>query len=110
MADEKRERAGLNPSPPKPAVAGLGIDAMSAMSREVGNSRLPGADFDAGSESDSGSPPRQLTPEAQRALAEAEERRKAAREAPGPTEHGGRDGPEPVRYGDWENKGIAVDF
>jgi hypothetical protein len=23
---------------------------------------------------------------------------------------GGRDGPEPVRYGDWEKKGIAVDF
>ncbi len=27
-----------------------------------------------------------------------------------PTELGGRDGPEPVRYGDWEKKGIAVDF
>ncbi len=26
------------------------------------------------------------------------------------TEWGGRDGPEPTRYGDWENKGIAVDF
>ena len=26
------------------------------------------------------------------------------------TELGGRDGPEPVRYGDWEKKGIAVDF
>jgi len=25
-------------------------------------------------------------------------------------EAGGRDGPEPTRYGDWENKGIAVDF
>jgi hypothetical protein len=25
-------------------------------------------------------------------------------------EHGGRDGPDPTRYGDWENKGIAVDF
>jgi hypothetical protein len=22
----------------------------------------------------------------------------------------GRAGPEPVRYGDWENKGIASDF
>jgi hypothetical protein len=53
---------------------------------------------------------RKLTPEAQRALAEAEERRKAAAEAARPHELGGRDGPEPVRYGDWENKGIAVDF
>ena len=25
-------------------------------------------------------------------------------------EFGGRDGPDPVRYGDWENKGIASDF
>ena len=48
---------------------------------------------------------------AQRALAEAEERRKKAEEqAPLPKELGGRDGPEPVRYGDWEKKGIAVDF
>jgi hypothetical protein len=51
-----------------------------------------------------------LPPEAQRALAEAEERRKAARPAALPPELGGRDGPEPVRYGDWEKKGIAVDF
>ncbi|MFO1118023.1 MAG: DUF1674 domain-containing protein [Beijerinckiaceae bacterium] len=54
--------------------------------------------------------PRKLTPEAQRALAEAEERRKAAKGAALPEERGGRDGPEPVRYGDWEKKGIAVDF
>ncbi len=46
---------------------------------------------------------------AQRALAEAEERRKQAA-PPLPTELGGRDGPEPVRYGDWERKGLAVDF
>lgn len=25
-------------------------------------------------------------------------------------ERGGRDGPDPTRYGDWEHKGIAVDF
>jgi len=25
-------------------------------------------------------------------------------------EHGGRKGKEPTRYGDWENKGICVDF
>lgn len=53
---------------------------------------------------------RDLPPEAVRALAEAEERRKAAKAADVPKEYGGRDGPEPVRYGDWEKKGIAVDF
>ena len=48
---------------------------------------------------------------AQRALAEAEARRKAAQNAkPLPKELGGRDGPEPVRYGDWEKKGLAIDF
>lgn len=51
-----------------------------------------------------------LPPEAQRALAEAEARRKAANPTPLPPELGGRKGPEPVRYGDWERKGIAVDF
>ena len=25
-------------------------------------------------------------------------------------EVGGRDGPDPVRYGDWERRGVAVDF
>lgn len=47
---------------------------------------------------------------AKRALAEAEERRKAAKPLDLPEELGGRDGPEPVRYGDWEKKGIAIDF
>jgi len=47
---------------------------------------------------------------AKRALAEAKERRKKAKELELPTELGGRDGPEPVRYGDWEKKGIAIDF
>ncbi|WP_394178778.1 DUF1674 domain-containing protein [Yoonia maritima] len=51
----------------------------------------------------------QSTP-AQRALAEAEERRKNDKAQGLPTELGGRDGPEPVRFGDWERKGIAVDF
>jgi hypothetical protein len=54
--------------------------------------------------------PKTLPPAAQRALAEAEERRKKAAELDLPPELGGRDGPEPVRYGDWEKKGIAVDF
>ncbi|PJE28035.1 DUF1674 domain-containing protein [Pseudooceanicola antarcticus] len=49
---------------------------------------------------------------AQRALAEAEERRRqaAAEAAARPREYGGREGPDPSRYGDWEKKGIAIDF
>jgi hypothetical protein len=50
------------------------------------------------------------TEPAQRALEEAEARRKAIRDQRRPRELGGRDGPEPTRYGDWENKGIASDF
>ena len=53
---------------------------------------------------------RELPPEAVRALAEAEERRKAAKAVELPPELGGRDGPEPVRFGDYEKKGICVDF
>jgi hypothetical protein len=49
---------------------------------------------------------------ARRALAEAEARRRAARlrHRPASEEINGRDGPAPVRYGDWEVRGIASDF
>lgn len=47
---------------------------------------------------------------AKRALAEAKERREKAAKDELPKELGGRDGLDPVRYGDWEKKGIAVDF
>jgi hypothetical protein len=49
---------------------------------------------------------------AQRALAEAEARRKAAEAnaMPREKEFQGPKGPEPTRYGDWEKKGIASDF
>lgn len=47
---------------------------------------------------------------ARRALEEADARRAAAQDTKRPTELGGRDGPEPVRYGDWEKKGLAIDF
>jgi len=55
---------------------------------------------------------RDLSPAAQRALTEAAERRAAAgRQSPdAPKEIQGREGPDPTRYGDWENKGIASDF
>ena len=46
---------------------------------------------------------------AKRALAEAQERRLKA-SPPLPPEVNGRDGPEPVRYGDWEVNGLASDF
>jgi hypothetical protein len=59
-------------------------------------------------------PGKALTPAALRALAEAAERRAAeqAGSAPdaAPGEDGGPRGPEPTRYGDWERKGVAVDF
>lgn len=51
----------------------------------------------------------ELPPAALRALAEAAERRRQAALSL-PKELGGRDGPEPVRYGDWEKKGLAIDF
>jgi hypothetical protein len=55
---------------------------------------------------------RSLSPAARRALAEAEERRRAreAADQKSEPEVGGRDGPDPARYGDWEKGGIASDF
>lgn len=53
---------------------------------------------------------RRLREAAERALAEAEMRNKAAAEEALPKELGGRKGPEPTRYGDWEKKGIVSDF
>jgi hypothetical protein len=47
---------------------------------------------------------------AKRALAEAEARRAAAPEEARPKELGGRKGPEPTRFGDWEKGGLAADF
>jgi hypothetical protein len=57
-------------------------------------------------------PPRRLTPEAERALAEAKARQAAidAQAASAPAEKGGRGGLDPARYGDWEVKGVATDF
>lgn len=52
-----------------------------------------------------------LPPAAERALAEAEQRRRETTAASaGPRELHGRGGKEPVRYGDWEVKGLASDF
>jgi hypothetical protein len=56
--------------------------------------------------------PRSLSPAAQRALAEADARRRAcdSDNYPLPKEFSGPKGPEPTRYGDWESRGIARDF
>ncbi|CAF26750.1 hypothetical protein BQ12910 [Bartonella quintana str. Toulouse] len=51
-----------------------------------------------------------LSSEAQRALNEAEERRKHEKNKDKPLENGGRGGKDPSRYGDWEIKGRAIDF
>lgn len=55
-------------------------------------------------------PDKPLTPAARRALEEAEARRQAAISAQAPHEDGGPNGLEPTRFGDWERKGLAVDF
>lgn len=57
-------------------------------------------------------PQKPLSPAAERALKEAAERRAAAQaEAEArPKEIDGRGGLEPVRYGDWEIKGLTADF
>jgi hypothetical protein len=51
-----------------------------------------------------------LAPAARRALEEAAARRAGAATEQIAEEHGGPAGPEPTRYGDWERKGLAVDF
>ncbi|MCR9123592.1 MAG: DUF1674 domain-containing protein [Phyllobacteriaceae bacterium] len=53
-----------------------------------------------------------LPPAAQRALKEAEARRADLDrfEAEAQAERGGRGGKDPARYGDWEIKGLAIDF
>jgi hypothetical protein len=55
---------------------------------------------------------RPLAPAAERALTEAAQRRAEidGKRRECPEELHGRKGPDPVRYGDWEVKGIASDF
>lgn len=51
-----------------------------------------------------------LSPAARRALEEAAQRHAAEAEAAREPEQGGPKGLEPTRFGDWERKGLAVDF
>jgi hypothetical protein len=53
---------------------------------------------------------KKISDAALRALREAEERRAKAKDEPLPVEKGGRAGPEPTRYGDWEKDGKLSDF
>jgi len=53
---------------------------------------------------------KRLSAAAKRSLLEAEERKQKEKKKLLPNELGGRDGPEPTRYGDWEKKGIISDF
>lgn len=78
----------------------------------MANTTKPATDADDIAPDEPVSPPRELPEAAKRALVEAEARRaERDRQVEAmPPEHGGRDGPEPVRYGDWEKKGIASDF
>ncbi|WP_372353157.1 DUF1674 domain-containing protein [Pararhizobium sp. YC-54] len=55
-------------------------------------------------------PRKPLSPAAERALAEAEERRRLQKPVELPEELGGRGGAEPSRFGDWEINGRAIDF
>jgi len=71
----------------------------SAAETAGGAAAIPGA-----------APGKVLSPEAIRALEEAEARRQAAAATALPPEINGRGGEEPTRYGDWEKKGLAVDF
>ena len=81
-----------------PDAAGDADDSQAALADQTPT--IPGA-----------APGKQLSPEAIRALQEAEARRQAAPRQDLPTEiNGRRQGEEPTRYGDWEKKGLAVDF
>ena len=63
------------------------------------------------SEPPNAAPGKVLTPAARRALEEAAARHAAEKaEAERIAELGGPKGLEPTRFGDWERKGIAVDF
>ena len=74
---------------------------MSQAEQQDGTSRpaIPGA-----------APGKTLSDAAKRALEEAAARRAQQDDPDRPPEQGGRKGPEPTRYGDWEKKGVISDF
>ena len=54
--------------------------------------------------------PKKNSSASKRALREADKRNLINKKLVLPKELGGREGPEPTRYGDWEKKGICYDF
>ena len=68
------------------------------------------AEADATPEIPNAAPGKSLSPAARRALEEANARRQSAENVELPGEVNGPSGEEPTRFGDWERKGIAVDF
>lgn len=74
------------------------------MSEPLSEPSVPEADIEGAA------PGKALTQAARRALEEAAARRKAEAPDDKPVELGGPKGLEPTRYGDWERKGLAVDF
>jgi hypothetical protein len=79
------------------AAADLGVDAEVAPAETPGE--IPGA-----------APGKPLSDAARRALLEAQARREAQIETAASKESGGPTGLEPTRFGDWERKGLAIDF
>lgn len=81
------------------------VNAMTdAPKLSIENADAPGAPIPGAA------PGKALSPDAIRALEEAEVRRRAAPQSDLPAEINGPSGEEPTRYGDWERKGLAVDF
>jgi hypothetical protein len=80
------------------------------MFRQEFNISVTDTDHDSESETSEAPPPKMLSPAAQRALSEAEARRKSQRTDELPAEVGGRGGADPARFGDWEINGRAIDF
>ena len=60
--------------------------------------------------SDKSETTKRISEAAHRALIEASTRKENLKTKPLAPELGGRDGPEPTRFGDWEKKGITSDF
>jgi hypothetical protein len=83
-----------------------------AKSETMPTDRTPSDPPTKGAAENPSSGPRRLTPEAERALAEAAARRaeEARQKAETAKELAGRGGLEPTRYGDWEINGIISDF
>jgi hypothetical protein len=100
---KRRRLVAAAERPPGPAASNANV------TKSEPSPPKPAADRGSGA----GQAPRKpLSPAAERALAEAAMRRaERDRQTPEkPGEVNGPQGPDPVRYGDWEKKGIASDF